>query len=176
MVGMSLRLWLVRHATTNLVEAGRFNGWDDVPLNQRGQTEAASLRIPERNWVAVWSSDLTRARETARLAGFAPTVDPRLRELNFGSLEGMAWDQLEGATQRSLVEFDNFAAPGGESVADLRERVSSFIADLSAGDHLIFTHGGVIRLLMPVAGRDDQVPAGHSVEIEHRLRAPFWRD
>lgn len=163
---MSLRLWLVRHATTNRVEAGRFNGWEDLPLNQLGHIEAATLRFPDRKWVGVWSSDLTRAHETARLAGFAPMVDPRLRELNFGLLEGMAWDELAEVTQRSLVEFNDFAAPGGESVADLRERVGSFIADLIAGDHLIFTHGGVIRLLLLATGRDEQVPPAHGVDIE----------
>jgi 2,3-bisphosphoglycerate-dependent phosphoglycerate mutase len=168
---MSVRLWLVRHTTTDQVEAGRFNGWEDVPLNQRGRSEAASLRIPERKWVGVWSSDLTRALETARFAGFAPMMDPRLRELHFGLLEGMAWDELEQATQTSLVEFDDFVAPRGESVAQLRERVGSFVADLNAGDHLIFTHGGVIRLLLRAAGRDEHVPASHSVDIEMPLRA-----
>jgi probable phosphoglycerate mutase len=167
---MSLRLWLVRHATTNRVEAGRFNGWEDVTLNQRGRPEAGSLNIPERKWVGVWSSDLIRAHETARLAGFAPVVDQSLRELNFGLLEGIAWHELDKAIQRSLVEFDDFAAPGGESVADLKERVGSFVADLIDGDHLVFTHGGVIRLLMRAAGRDEQVPAGHSVEVEVPLR------
>ena len=166
LVVMNLRLWLVRHATTNRVEAGRFNGWEDAPLNERGRVEAAALRVPERTWAGIWSSDLTRARETARLARFDPIVDRRLRELNFGSLEGMAWDELELATQESLVEFDNFVAPGGESASDLRERVGDFVSDLLPGDHLVFTHGGVIRLLLRAAGRSEEVPPGHCVEIE----------
>lgn len=167
---------LVRHASTDRVEAGRFNGWEDVALNLRGQTEATSLRLPERKWVGVWSSDLRRAHETARFAGFAPIVDPRLRELNFGLLEGMAWDELEEATQRSLVEFHNFAAPRGESVADLTQRVGSFIAGLEDGVHLIFTHGGVIRLLLRAAARDEPIPTSHNVEIELPVGSSVWRD
>ena len=171
---MSLRLWLVRHATTGRVEAGRFNGWEDLPLNQRGRTEAAALRVPQRRWVGIWSSDLARASETARLARFDPVADPRLRELDFGSLEGMAWDELDGVTQASLVGFDDFAAPKGESVVHLKERVRSFVSDLIPGDHLIFTHGGVIRLLLRAAGRTDQIPPGHSVEVEISIGSVFW--
>ena len=163
---MSLRLWLVRHATTNRVEAGRFNGWEDVPLNQLGRVEAAALRVPERTWAGIWSSDLARARETARLARFDPITDRRLRELNFGSLEGMSWDELERATHESLVEFDNFVAPGGESASELRERVGDFVGDLMAGDHLVFTHGGVIRLLLRAVGRSEEIQPGYGVEIE----------
>lgn len=172
---MSLRLWLVRHATTDRVETGRFNGWEDMPLNERGQSEAASLRIPERKWVGVWSSDLTRAHETARLAGFAPIMDPRLRELNFGLMEGMTWDEIEDSTQKSLVGFDNFVAPGGESAAHLRERVGSFVGDLIAGDHLIFTHSGVIRLLLRAASRDEHIPPSHGIEVEVPPGGPFGR-
>lgn len=166
---MSLRLLLVRHGTTDRMDARRFNGWDDVPLNDRGRIEAVELQIAARDWVGVWSSDLARAHDTARLAGFAPIVDSRLRELNFGLLEGVSWDELDDATQWSLAEFDSFVAPNGESTADLRTRVESFVADLIEGDHLIFTHGGVIRLLLRAAGRDEHVPAGHSVEIEMPL-------
>ncbi len=72
---MSLRLWLVRHATTDLVDAGRLNGWEDVPLNELGQIEAAAIQVPERRWVGVWASDLVRAQQTARIAGFDPIVD-----------------------------------------------------------------------------------------------------
>jgi probable phosphoglycerate mutase len=170
---MSLGLWLVRHASTDRVDAGRLNGWEDVPLNQRGQIEATALHLPERNWVGVWASDLSRAAQTARLAGFDPIVDQRLRELDFGSLEGRAWDELEETTQSSLVEFDGFVAPGGESSVDLRERVRSFVTGLAAGDHLIFTHGGVIRLLLRVAGRSEHVPPGHTVEIEMPMDLHF---
>lgn len=166
LVGMSLRLSLVRHASTEAADAGRLNGWEDVPLNQRGHMEAAAVRLPKRDWAGVWSSDLSRAVQTAHLAGFDPIVDRRLRELDFGSLEGKAWDELDETTQSSLVEFDVFVAPGGESAADLRKRVRSFVTDLSAGDHLIFTHGGVIRLLLRTAGRSEHIPPGHTVEIE----------
>ena len=173
---MSLRLWLVRHTRTNQADAGRFNGWEDVPLNEHGLIDASALDLPHRHWAGIWSSDLVRASQTARLAGFNPILDPRLRELDFGSLEGLTWEELDGATQTLLVGFDDFAAPGGESVANFRARIRSFVTDLTLGDHLIFTHGGVIRLLLRAAGRSEHVPPGHRAEIEVAVGSKFWGD
>lgn len=173
---MSLRLWLVRHTRTNHVDADRFNGWEDVPLNEHGLIEASVLDLPHRQWAGIWSSDLVRARQTAQLAGFDPILDPRLRELHFGSLEGMTWEELDPATQTLLVGFDDFVAPGGESVANFRARIRSFVADLTPGDHLIFTHGGVIRLFLRAAGRSEHVPPGHSAEVEVPIGSKFWGD
>jgi broad specificity phosphatase PhoE len=90
LVAMSTRLWLVRHGATDWSDAGRLNGWTDVPLNERGRLQARSLaeRLAGRQFAAVWSSDLMRAIETAQLAVGEPVPDGRLRELGFGSLEG----------------------------------------------------------------------------------------
>ena len=173
---MSLRLWLVRHARTNRWTRGRFNGWEDVPLNERGHIEAAALRVPHRNGR---ESGVLISSEPARQLVWPASIPSwirRLRELDFGSLEGMAWEELDRATQRLLVGFDDFVAPGGESVANFRARVRSFLADLTPGDHLIFTHGGVIRLLLRAAGRSEHVPPGHTAEVEVPIGSKFWGD
>jgi 2,3-bisphosphoglycerate-dependent phosphoglycerate mutase len=146
---VSRRLWLVRHGETDWSAAGRFNGWTDIPLNMQGRQQASSLarELNERRFVTVWSSDLCRATETARLADTEPVLDRRLRELDFGTLEGRTWAELPPRTRDALIDFDAFAAPGGESVVAMRDRVLEFVHALPAGDHLVFTHGGVIRLL-----------------------------
>ena len=76
----------------------------------------------------------------------------RLRELSFGSLEGRRWDDLDQADKDALARFEGFAAPGGESLEALRRRVHEFLGELVPGPHLVFTHGGVIRLLCHDAG------------------------
>ena len=151
---MTARLWLVRHGETEWSVAGRLNGWRDVPLNERGRAQARGLsdRLRGHAFVGTWSSDLRRASETARLAFGEPTVDRRLRELDFGALEGLTWDELDEPTQDALISFDDFAAPGVESVPAFRARVTEFVGGLEAGDHLVVTHGGVIRLLLRDAG------------------------
>lgn len=164
---MSIRLWLVRHGATDWSDAGRLNGWSDVPLNDRGRVQARLLRrqLARRELTGVWSSDLTRATETAQLAVGEPVPDPRLRELDFGSLEGRRWEECPAEGREALVAFDGFGAPQGESVGELRSRVLEFVEALHDGEHLVFTHGGVIRLLLREEGQDRQVLPGELVRV-----------
>ena len=165
---MEMKLYLVRHGATDMSDAARFNGHRDVPLNDAGLRQARVLAhtLEGRSFAGVWSSDLTRALHTAHACGFAPVVDPRLREIDFGDIEGATWEELDSEVRDALMGFDGFAAPGGESVDDLRRRVLSFVADLAEGDHLVFTHGGVIRSLLRDAGDDRDVRPGQIVELE----------
>jgi probable phosphoglycerate mutase len=164
---MSIRLWLVRHGGTDWSDAGRLNGWTDVPLNDRGRLQARLLRgqLAGREFTGVWSSDLARAAETARLAVGEPVLEPSLRELDFGRLEGKRWKELPAAVQGALLEFGGFEAPGGESTAALEQRVVGFLRGLSGGEHVLFTHGGVIRALLLEAGRDARVVPGELLHL-----------
>jgi probable phosphoglycerate mutase len=159
---MTVRLWLVRHGDTEWSDSGRLNGWRDVPLNAAGWRQAMALRsvLAGRRFASVRSSDLSRALSTARIAAGIAVPDSRLRELDFGALEGATWDRVPAATQRALLSFDDFAAPEGESVPHLRRRVREAIDELPDGDHLVVSHGGVIRLLLRDAGQDQRVEPG----------------
>lgn len=159
---MSIRLWLVRHGATDWSDTGRLNGWTDVPLNDRGRVQARLLRrqLTRREFTGVCSSDLARAVETARFAFGEPVLEPRLRELDFGHLEGKRWEELPAAVQGALLEFGEFEAPGGESTAALGQRIVGFLRGLPGGEHVLFTHGGVIRVLLREAGRDARVVPG----------------
>ena len=160
--GARRELWLVRHGETPASLGRTLAGWSDVPLTEGGQQQACALRplLAGERFVGVWSSDLRRAVDTARLAWGEPRQEPRLREMSFGSLEGEAWETLGPKTQDALARFEGFAAPGGESFQDLRSRVMAFLDELPAGRHLLFTHGGVVRLLSREAGEDRFVPTG----------------
>ena len=163
---MTTRLWLVRHAETDWSSTGRLCGWTDVSLNARGRDQARALAwtLAGRRFTAAWSSDLQRTVETARLSYGHPTTDPRLRELKFGALEGRQWSELAPPIQTALLRFDGFSAPNGEAVEGLRQRVLAFVSELLPGDHLVFTHGGVIRLLLRQAGSDQSIaPCGVAI-------------
>lgn len=163
---MTLELTLVRHGATDLSDAGRFNGWTDIPLNERGRAQALALRERLSSaYDGIWSSDLSRATETAAIASVVATPDRRLRELDFGELEGKTWDGCAPDVQRSLLAFDSFEAPGGESTRQLRDRVDDFVASLEPGRHLLVTHGGVIRVFLRAHGADRRVGPGEIVEI-----------
>ena len=164
---MTLRLWLVRHAATDWSDAGKLTGWSDVALNEAGRACARRLRILARApFAGIWSSDLRRATETAHLAVGGAVADTRLRELDFGDLEGARWEDNAHEIQEALLRFDGFSAPGGESAAEFRARVLDFVADLTPGEHLAFTHGGVIRLLLREQGSERRVAPGNFVRVE----------
>ena len=151
---MAVTLWLVRHGATAWSETGRVCGWTDVPLSAagRGQAQLFQPRLQGLAFDGVWTSDLVRASEFARLAFGDATPDTSLRELDFGELEGRTWHDLEQPIRDALLRFDGFVAPGGESVAAFENRVVGFLSGLTPGEHLVFTHGGVVRLLTRLLG------------------------
>lgn len=153
-------LWLVRHGETDWNVAGRFQGWTDVPLNDNGRAQARQLGkvLAPNDFAGVWSSDLARAIETARIAVGEPAVDRRLRELDFGDLEGAVWHELDDEIRAGLEEFDSFRSPGGESTAAFVDRVFGFLDELVPGRHVVFAHGGVIRAIRRACG-DDGFPS-----------------
>ncbi|MGF1666863.1 MAG: histidine phosphatase family protein [Acidimicrobiia bacterium] len=153
---MVVKLWMVRHGETDWNANRRFQGWTDVVLTDTGRDQARRLAesLAGVRFDSVWSSDLSRAVETARLAYSEPKADHRLRELNFGDLEGAVWDDLTPSVQAELAAFDGFTAPGGESIREFKARVLEFLDALPAGDHLVVTHGGVIRMVRRECGSD----------------------
>lgn len=151
-----MRLYWLRHGETDWNRQQRLQGNVDIPLNERGiaiaQETARGLKRAGLHFDRVYTSPLSRARETARILcpGQDLWVDPRLREISFGTLEG---------TRYGAVEALPMPAPGGESSQELRRRVAAFLAEV-IGDRenrgrqlLISTHGAVIRgLLMELKG------------------------
>jgi len=152
-----LELWLVRHGESTFNAEGRYAGWSDPPLTAAGEIMARELvpRLVGIQFDGIWRSDMTRTRETARLAGFpeVPT-DIRLREIHFGDLEGKTYEEAGEEWREKLRSFADFQAPNGESTADLLRRAEAFLDDLRPGRHLVFSHGGWIRSLMSRCGSD----------------------
>jgi len=155
-----LFLYLVRHGESEWNAEHRLTGWSDVPLTARGRAQAASLKplISEIAIDDIWSSDLLRAADTARIAAGEPRTDRRLREIFFGDLEGVVWSDMDKAHKSRLLDFESFKAPGGESTAEFRERVLSFVDELQEGNHFLFVHGGVVRILLAELGDATFVP------------------
>jgi probable phosphoglycerate mutase len=162
-----IELWLVRHGETTANATRRVSGWTDVPLNERGEEQARSVGalLERESFDSIWSSDLKRATTTARIALCEPKIDRRLREMNFGDLENRLFEEIDQHYKKTLLEFIDFAAPGGENIEGFQTRVLDFISTLIAGRHLIFTHGGVIRVLTQSMGQDRFVGNGGVVAV-----------
>jgi probable phosphoglycerate mutase len=163
-----MELWLVRHGETTFGAQRRLAGWADPPLSDKGEHEAEALRpfLNGHHFDSVWSSDLQRAITTSRLAWGQVSADQRLREINFGDLEGCAFEEIDLDMARALLAFQEFAAPNGESLTETRTRIDEFLHELGPGRHLLFVHGGVIRLLTRHLGVDRFVATGTVVGVD----------
>mgnify|MGYP001822020338 CR=1 FL=1 len=175
----STELWLVRHGETTLNASRRLAGWTDPPLTEMGRRQAVALRrvLEDQVFDQVWSSDLERAVTTAQLAWGEARPDARLREINFGDLEGLSYDEVDLAFAELILEFRGFRIPGGESHEDFRGRVHGFIDNLAPGRHLLFVHGGVVRILTQDLGLDHFVATATVVGMDWTdRRILFVRD
>lgn len=163
-----LELWLVRHGETTRSVAHEVAGWSDPPLTETGREEIRRLRalFQGERFDGVWSSDLARAVESARLAWGEPVQDPRLRELNFGELEERPFAEVDPEVAVEVMEFRSFELPGGESLDAFRRRIQDFVGELPPGRHLLFVHGGVIRALTQDLGLDRFVPTSTVVVVD----------
>jgi broad specificity phosphatase PhoE len=150
-----MRIWLVRHAETAWT-GERYCGRSDPPLSPEGERHAEELaRSLEHDiaGAAVWSSPARRARDTAALLGRPVRPDERLREIDFGALEGLTFERLAAAyptLARSILSGETrFDPPGGERYADLEERAGAVWSDLriAGGDVVVVSHGGTLRAL-----------------------------
>ena len=155
--------YLVRHGNTHWNLKNRIQGHTDVPLSETGRKKVRSLALElvDVPFSAVYSSDLSRAVDTAQILVNCPGVsvqtDPDLREFSYGEWEGLTLEEVQaqdssGFAQRFNLRDVDFAAPGGESAVQLLRRVSQFFARASAkygpDDNVLVTaHGGSIRAL-----------------------------
>jgi 2,3-bisphosphoglycerate-dependent phosphoglycerate mutase len=154
-----MRLILVRHGETVHNAANMVQGQAEGRLSAKGerQAKAASARLQDIGIDAIYSSDLGRARETAKIAashfpGLSISEDPRVREQNFGIFEDRPIVELLREMDSEESDFATFIPAGGESRADFHQRVLEFFLELRerhAGQTvLLVTHYGVINLLL----------------------------
>jgi len=161
------RILAVRHGETPWNRDTRIQGHTDIDLNARGRWQARRLAqaLRDEPIACVYSSDLRRARDTARAVadarGLTLHAHTGLRERGFGRFEGHTWDELElrfpTETLAWRKRMPDFAPPGGETLLQLRERVVATVHELAArhpGEQLLLVaHGGVLDILYRAATR-----------------------
>ena len=176
-------LYYIRHGETEWNASGRFQGWRDIPLNDRGRAQAVQAggilrELLERDRrdhakLPFVASPLGRARETMELLraslgapreGYA--LEERLRELGFGRWEGMTLAEM-AADDPAIFEARNadkwgVASPEGESYADLEARVAGWLESINQDavqDAVVVAHGGTMRALMVARGVESATEA-----------------
>ena len=160
-----MRLILVRHGETGWNAQRRYQGWSDLPLNKVGlqQADALAAHLADEQIGAIYTSDLERAMQTAQCIaerhGQPVIADLRLREISFGDWEGLTFDEIRtrwpGEVDAWLGDSLHVAPPGGETLAQVAERVQGALDDIdgeNAGQTvLLVSHGGPLRVLLCLA-------------------------
>lgn len=181
------RLILVRHGQSTYNADHRLLGQADPPLSAAGRAESELLRpalagFPRER---VLTSDLRRARETARLLGYpdAPP-DPRWREIDVGEWAGRPLSELPPGTQPAW-RGGPLTGAGGETWDEFEARVADAVDELVAdgGPWLVICHGGVVRAAVcyvtaaeprRVAGPENASVSVVRLDAPPRLEAYAW--
>ena len=133
---MTTRLLLIRHGAPHDDGRGRCYGSLDIGLSDVGrrQSEALAARLEDAPISLVVSSPRARAKETAATLGRDARIDERLRELDFGDLEGRRFEEIEREQpdlyRRWMTELTRVRFPGGEGFEDVRSRTAAAISEL----------------------------------------------
>jgi probable phosphoglycerate mutase len=162
-----LNLALLRHGPTSWNAQGRIQGHTDIPLSDAGLAKMRALLPPspfER--ARAFVSPSRRARQTAEALGLGnATLDARLMEQNWGHWEGLSRTEIlarDGAEafQRAGLALA-FRPPGGESTAELHNRVAAFLKDVThdEADAIAVAHLGVLRAAYTLATGWDMATA-----------------
>jgi probable phosphoglycerate mutase len=173
-----LKLALLRHGPTGWNAQGRIQGHTDIPLSDEGLAQMRGLLLPASfDQARVFVSPSRRARQTAEALGLRDAVwDPRLMEQNWGTWEGLSRADIlardgEDAFLRAGLALA-FRPPGGESTAELHERVASFLKDRARedGDAIAVAHLGVLRAAYTLAtGWDMATPMPPDLDVSKVL-------
>ncbi len=157
-----MKLLLVRHGETDLNAAGMFQGQSNIDLSAAGMAQAARLqqRLANEKIDFVYCSDLKRAVVTAQTITsghrLEPVTCPELREIDYGRVEGLTFPEIQGrypeVAELCITWSLKLRFPEGESITDLKRRLTRFFNKLKAHDAestvLVVAHGGPLRFMV----------------------------
>jgi broad specificity phosphatase PhoE len=142
---------LARHGETAWSLSGQHTGLTDLPLTERGESDARSLepRLKGMALSKVFSSPLKRAVRTGELAGFGDRseIDADLVEWNYGEYEGIRTADIH--KQRPNWQLFRDGCPGGESPDQIGARADRVVARVRSikANVLLFSSGHFLRVL-----------------------------
>ena len=152
-----MHIYLLRHGQTP--QAGTYTGSTDVELSTAGREQITSLAsvLQAIDFDHCFCSPLVRCRQTLSLLDLSSETSftESLREIDFGSWEGLSFEQIEKAYPDQLRDWvskaEAFRFPGGEKIDDFNSRIISWFNNLLTKQFnrvLIVAHGGVIRVAL----------------------------
>lgn len=155
-------LVLIRHAETIWHAENRYAGLSDVELAETGHVQARRLAAwaARAGLAAIWTSPLSRCRLTAAPSaastGLEPVVDERLRELDFGSLDGKTKAEAKAAFPQKMEAYLRDPVANhfrdGEPPREAAKRAVSCLTDVARRHPnqrvMVVAHSTLIRLAL----------------------------
>jgi probable phosphoglycerate mutase len=144
------QVYIARHAETEWSLTGQHTGLTDLPLTERGESNARRLgvRLQEISFEKVYTSPLRRALTTCELAGFGPSaeIDTDLVEWNYGKYEGLLTAEI--LAERPDWSLFRDGCPDGESPDQVAERAARVLKRIrrANGNVLLFSSGHFMRV------------------------------
>lgn len=152
---MIRHIYLIRHGRPQPLDGQRrCLSLTDLPLSREGEAQAEALAeyLSDREITAVYTSPLSRARDTARAIDPDPIVSDDLREVSAGQWEGLPFSEIEARWPERYAlrgqHLGTVAPPGGESLLEAGMRLHRALQGLlanSQGNIALVTHGGALR-------------------------------
>lgn len=191
MCGMSVELAWVRHAESESNAAESFGGHTQVALSALGHEQAEAVAISLAAWQPelIVTSDLQRAEQTAAAIALrsqaATRKDARLRERSLGVFDGQAFatvrDQHPADWRRLLAADASYCPPGGETLAQVSERVAAALDEWAGQATLrrivIVSHGiALYHALLHVCGVAPGTPATFFSLVDNASVSRIARD
>lgn len=149
-------IWLSRHGESMYNLEGKIGG--DASLSPRGFKYAEKLKdfvdeyIPHHDKLQVWTSTLTRTKETSKFLPFPKKSWKALDELDAGSCDGLTYEEIADQFPEDFKARDDnkfeYRYPGGESYRDVITRLEPIIMALENQENvLVITHQAVLRCI-----------------------------
>lgn len=146
-----MRVFVIRHGESETNRLGQWTGWIDAPLTDKGREDAgrAGALLSYVSFSRIFTSDLSRAVETARIAipGCDYEASPLLREVNVGSIAGKPYAVITDE-ERARAASVGYADFGGESIEEFYSRigeVKTMLEGLGCERVALFSHAGFLK-------------------------------
>lgn len=155
------KIYLLRHGESQWNLSGKIQGQKDIPLTNKGisQAKLAGDKLSSVKIDKVYSSDLSRAYDTAKIIGDKIKKEPitvkDFREISFGTWEGLSNKDI--ATHKEQIylwrnEPENLQIPGGENLGQVQSRaikaLNQILQDKANNNILLVSHGVTLKTLV----------------------------
>jgi len=156
-----MKLFLIRHGESENNLNKCYSGQCNPKLTPLGRKQAMAIRpiLQKIKFDAVYSSDLSRALETCKLAlpEATPILSKKIREIAIGSLEDQPYYEPKGEDDEFYIELQknrynfDYSPYGGENFDDTVKRFDEFLKELETKPYenvAAFCHAGLITIVL----------------------------